>query len=109
MVFLYFECLFYDKFRARKACVFFAQHSLENRPNALWEQPFFIAPQVCSANVQGATEGASPCRAFLAGDLITLMCKPAKNAGEQGEVPTVLSHWTDTEPSHNKQCFGGSR
>ncbi len=54
-------------FRGRKACVFFAQHSLENRPNALWEGRFFIAPQVCSANVHIATEGASPCRAFRVG------------------------------------------
>jgi hypothetical protein len=57
----------FGKSRARKACVFFAQHSLENRANALWEQPFFIAPQVCSANVHSATEGASPCRAFRVG------------------------------------------
>jgi hypothetical protein len=32
-----------------------------------------------------------------------------REAGSQGKFQSVLSHWTDTEPSHKKQCFGGSR
>ena len=35
--------------------------------------------------------------------------KRPPESGEPGEVPSVLSHWADTEPSHKKQCFGGSR
>ena len=40
---------------------------------------------------------------------VVLFGKKSRIAGRQGEVPSVLSHWADTEPSHDKQCFGGSR
>ena len=45
---------------AAAICVFFTQHLLEKRPTRLWEDPFFIAPKVLSANVLAATEGGIP-------------------------------------------------
>src|SRR5450759_4533099 len=54
----------YGSGHRRAICVFFAQHSDEKRPRDLWEWRFFIAPATSFDNVCGATEGASPCRAF---------------------------------------------
>ena len=96
-----------------KICVFFAQHSFEKRPRSLWERCFFVAPQPSFDNVPGATEGASPCRAFR-GDgshrvaspglivrvgLIARCEKFLRAAGSKGKFHRCLSHWADTEPS----------
>jgi len=40
---LRFTVLPRGRFRAGLACVFFAQHSVENDPKSLWEGRFFVA------------------------------------------------------------------
>jgi hypothetical protein len=90
-------------------CVFFAQHSVEKRPWELWEGRFFIAPKVPFANVHLATEGGIPVSRWSGKPIVPVARKVSRVAGSQGEVPSVLSHWADTEPSHDKQYFGGSR
>jgi hypothetical protein len=50
----------WDNPRAVLLCVFFTQHSFENRPKSLWEDRFFVAPGVSSVNVLAATEGGIP-------------------------------------------------
>ena len=107
-----------ERFRAIRMCVFFTQHSFEKRRRRLCARRFFVAPKGSMANVRPATEGASPGRAFQVDGWLQRV-GPAigridwvghlPGCGELGEVPTVLSHWTDTEPSHDKQSFGGSK
>ena len=93
----------YGSGHRRTICVFFAQHSDEKRPRDLWEWRFFIAPAISFDNVCGATEGASPCRAFrvdgshrVASPSLAIKVgstagydKFFRASGEQGEVPSV--------------------
>ena len=107
----------------RPNCVFFAQQSVGKRPRGLWEGCFFVAWRGAIANLTPATEGGIPMsRCPVVGShcvipSLQFVCvsgsssgvKRPPESGEPGEVPSVLSHWADTEPSHKKQCFGGSR